>query len=387
MYINAVLGVLVIACGSSEPSSKSPAEGGDTGLEDTGEAPLPEVDEALAVGLQKIADSAVDQLEAGGVIVGVSVPGYAPFVTASGMANVANGEAMTPEHISRIGSVTKTFVSAATLQLVDEGLLSLDDTVGDHLAVLARGDDITVTHLLNHTSGLTDYTYDSALVGRFTETHTDDELIALIADDALMSEPGTSFSYANTNYVLLGMIIEAVTGQRWDEDIEARFIEPLGLTDTRAPGGSEGWGTTVPGYIGTADVTSSLHPSLFGASGSMESSALDQLTWGQAYLSGSLLSSDLHAQQLADDVVVSNGAVWMRYGIFQWDPSIGSADPELWHNGAVNGYAAWLGHRLDSGITVTILANAWITDGPGRYDFTYPMTISGEVWDLVDPAD
>ena len=211
-----LLTTLLLSSCTSQKDPEDPGAQPDTGLEDTGQVPLPEIDDGLAAELQAIAESTAAQLEAGGVLVGVSMPGFAPYVAAAGMADSGTGEAMTPEHTSRIGSVTKTFVSAATLQLVDEGLLSLDDTVGDHLDVLARGDDITVAHLLNHTSGLRDYTYDSALTGRFADTHTDDELIALIADDALASEPGSSFGYTNTNYVLLGMIIEAVTGQRWD---------------------------------------------------------------------------------------------------------------------------------------------------------------------------
>ena len=379
--------IALCACSAEKSPDGSSTDALDTAVEDTAEATLPEVDAALATGIQEIADSAAGDLEAGGLIIGVSVPGYAPYVAAAGIADEGTGERMAPDHISRIGSVTKTFVSAATLQLVDEGLLSLDDTVSQHIDVLARGDDITVAHLLSHTSGLQDYTYDSELAGRFAEAHTDEALIALIADDSLNSEPGSSFGYANTNYVLLGMLIEAVTGQRWDEDIESRFIEPLSLDDTRAPGGSEGWGATVPGYIGPSDVTSSLHPSLFGASGAMESSVQDQLVWGQAYLSGSLLSEGLHAQQLADDVVVSSGALWVRLGVFQWDSSVGGSDPELWHNGAVNGYAAWLGHRLDSGITISVLANGWIIQGAGSYDFNYPMTVSDEIWRLLESME
>jgi D-alanyl-D-alanine carboxypeptidase len=381
------LALLVVSCTAVESPGSTSKGGDDSGELDTGTAPLPDLDDALTASLQEIADSAASQLEAGGVIVGLSVPGYAPFVAAAGTANASTGETMTPEHTSRIGSVTKTFVSAATLQLVDEGLLSLEDTVSDHLDVIARGDDITVTHLLGHTSGLKDYTYESELTGRFTDTWTDAELIAIIADDALVSEPGSSYSYANTNYVLLGMLIEAVTGERWDEAVEARFIEPLGLVDTRAPGGSEGWGSTVPGYIGSIDVSSSLSPSLFGASGAIESSATDQLIWGAACMSGSLVSDELYALQMAEDVVVSHGMLWGRLGLFQWDSEFDGDDPELWHNGAVNGYAAWLGHRPESGITVSVLANGWIQEGPGSYDYNYPMGVARDVWSVIDTSD
>lgn len=160
----------------------------------------------------------------------------------------------------RIGSQTKTFVATVALQLVAEHRLSLDDTVAHWLPGLVHGHGndgrkITVHELLQHTSGLPDYTAEMPRVmsekpflrHRF-ETMTARQAVRLAMKLPPLFTPGTSWSYSNTNYQLVGLIIEKVTGHSWRYEVEHRIIDPLHLTGTSLPGTRPG----IPGPPPTA---------------------------------------------------------------------------------------------------------------------------------------
>ncbi len=378
---------LLVGCSGAEtPGSKS-GPGGDTASLDTGTAPLAPFDDDLAADLQEVVEGSMSHMDAGGIIVGVALQGTEVFLGAAGTADENSGEAMATSHRLRIGSVTKTFVAAVILQLVDEGVLSLDDPVSLYVDILARGDDITIRHLLSHTSGLSEFSYAREVQEGMTSTWTDEELVSFVADTPLLSEPGTTWSYANTNYVLLGMIVEAATGQEWDEAVEDRFIGPLGLAQTHAPGPGDGWTDTVPAYVSTTDATATVHPSAVGASGAMESSAVDLLVWGEAMMGGALHSAETRAQMLADPVVVVADTVWVGLGVYQWDEAYAGEDPEIWHNGALNGYSAWLGHRVEAGETVVVLANNWPRREDGSLHFGVAQLVAEEIWARLDAVD
>lgn len=181
-----------------------------------------------------------------GVIARSTDPHGSRYVTA-GVADQRAGRAVHPHDKFRIASATKTFVSTVVLQLVGEGRLFLDDTVEALLpgVVTGNGNDgsrITVRQLLNHTSGLFNYTADFPTLtdaaafraGRF-DTWTDSRLVAIAMRHAPNFEPGTRWEYSNTNYTLAGMIIERTTGHSWQHEVTRRIIRPLGLRDTSAP--------------------------------------------------------------------------------------------------------------------------------------------------------
>ncbi|MFI0709653.1 serine hydrolase domain-containing protein [Streptomyces inhibens] len=166
----------------------------------------------------------------------------------SGTAERGTDRPMPEQGYFRMGSNTKTFVSTVVLQLVGEGRMRLDDTVEKHLPGLVRGNGndgrkITVRQLLQHTSGLPDYiSHLPVLSGeeqfqehRFDQ-YTQRQLVAMALQDRPVGEPGRSFSYSNTGYILVGMIIEKVTGRPWSEEVHDRIIEPLRLRHTFSPG-------------------------------------------------------------------------------------------------------------------------------------------------------
>ncbi|MDI3346223.1 serine hydrolase domain-containing protein [Streptomyces sp. AJ-1] len=167
-----------------------------------------------------------------------------------GQADTATGRERTPDDHFRGASITKTFIATVLLQLEAEGRLSLDDSVEEWLPGLVRGDGydaeaITVRQLLNHTSGIANYTDDPEFIHRaagpgFAEhrydTHTPEELVALALTYPPYPEPESAPMYSNTNYVLAGMVIEAVTGRSYAREVTRRVIRPLKLGGTSFPG-------------------------------------------------------------------------------------------------------------------------------------------------------
>ncbi len=139
----------------------------------------------------------------------------------------------------RVGSVTKTFTATIVLQLVDEGKLGLSSTLEDYLpGVVPRGDEITIRQLLQHRSGLVNYTdYLSWLKRRLRSPSSRPiDLLRFAGSKPLVFEPGTQWSYSNTNYIALGLVIEQVTARSYANELERRIFRPLGLDDTEFAG-------------------------------------------------------------------------------------------------------------------------------------------------------
>ena len=209
----------------------------------------------------------------------------------------------------RAGSIAKTFVATVVLQLVGKGRLRLDDTVEAWLpGVVPDGDRITARQLLNHTSGLYDYLPTLPLPPRpeFLDnrwrTWTSAELVQrALANPPTFEPPGSAFAYSNTNYLLLGQIIEKVTGRPYGEEIERRLIRPLRLRDTEVPGTSPRIRGPHPHRyvpiqqddgVHLVDYTE-LNPSVMGASGEMISTTTDLNRYFAALLGGRLLPDHL----------------------------------------------------------------------------------------------
>jgi D-alanyl-D-alanine carboxypeptidase len=227
-------------------------------------------------------------------------------IARSGVADLDSGRPVPPDPYLRIGSLTKTYVAVVVLQLAGEGRLSLSDPVERWLPGVVRGNgndgrSITVRQLLQHTSGLYDYSYD--LVSRYTtpegyrrergRTYQPEELVAI----ALRHAPGTGWSYSNTNYVLAGMLIKAVTGHDWEREVHRRIITPLGLRHTITPGTwpflpephATNYHQFAPGGP-LVDTTVAIRALDSGADGSMVSTAADTNRFLGALVGGWLLA-------------------------------------------------------------------------------------------------
>jgi Tol biopolymer transport system component/CubicO group peptidase (beta-lactamase class C family) len=205
----------------------------------------------------------------------------------------------------RVGSVTKTFTATIVLQLVDEGKLALSNTLEDHLpGVVRRGAQITIRQLLQHRSGLVNYTdepYLSWLKGASRSPSTRPiDLLRFAGSKQLSFEPGSQWSYSNTNYIALGLVIEQVTGSSYAHELDQRILRPIALDDTELPKtrllpdlGDDGAMTPMPGYPKghpTYDVDWA-NPNVSWAAGGIVSNARDVSRFYSALLSGRILSS------------------------------------------------------------------------------------------------
>lgn len=231
---------------------------------------------------------------------------------AAGVADVDTARPRLPVDHFRIGSITKSFVATVLLQLEAEGRLSLDDSVETWLpGVLAGngydGTAITVRQLLNHTSGVFDILDDREFVSQFAgesffEHRYDEVTPQRLLDIALAHPPtfppGTDWAYSNTNYTLAGLVIEAVTGRSYADEVTDRIVEPLRLRSTRVPGSDpdlpapsgRGYSTLfVPGPDATVYDVTSVNPAIAGAGGEMVSSVTDLNRFFTALLRGDLL--------------------------------------------------------------------------------------------------
>ncbi|WP_435877025.1 serine hydrolase domain-containing protein [Streptomyces acidicola] len=236
----------------------------------------------------------------------------------SGVADLDEGGRVPLNAYYRIGSDTKTFVAVVALQLVAEGGLSLDDTVEKWLPgeVTGNGNDgsrITIRNLLQHTSGLANYsdalfddpeelTPEHFQAQRFT-VRTPEEQVALAMASAPewlpdAEDPGseTRWSYSNTNYVLAGMIIEKATGHSWEREVHERIIEPLGLHHTMTMGTSayvpRPTATAYVQFPGRDDLTDTTLSVDGGADGGIVSTTADMNTFLRALMNGTLLSAE-----------------------------------------------------------------------------------------------
>ncbi|MEU8112252.1 serine hydrolase domain-containing protein [Micromonospora sp. NPDC048947] len=231
---------------------------------------------------------------------------------ASGVAELGTTRAVPVDGRVRVGSITKTFIGTVVLQLVGEGRLRLDDTVESRLpGVVPDGHRITVRHLLNHSSGLFDYVQtlpmppEPEFLSNRWRTWTLAELIGrAVSNPPTSDQPGAAYAYSNTNYLLLGQIIEKVTGRPYRDEVEHRIIQPLRLRDTAVPGTSpQIRGPHPHGYVPTQqdgemellDYTR-MNPSVFGAAGEMISTTTDLNRFFAALLGGRLLPRRLLAE-------------------------------------------------------------------------------------------
>ncbi|GAB1818443.1 serine hydrolase domain-containing protein [Herbidospora sp. RD11066] len=284
----------------------------------------------------------------------------------AGVRELGGTEKPPADGLFRVGSVTKTFTATVVLQLVAEGRFGLDDSVADHLPGFDLDPRITVRMLLQHTSGVFSHTgevYDDGTIApgitvlgkewveaRFT-TYTPEELARLALSKPARFEPGTGWSYSNSNYVLARLLVEHVTGRSLADETDRLIIAPLGLTGTSLPG----TGTEIPGPHAHAyyryeedgretivDVTRQ-NPSWVATGGDMISTTADLHTFISALVTGRLLP-----EALLDEMRTPDPKIGYGLGLFvQEDGAL------LFHNGGLTGYATLMYSTPDAATTLT----------------------------------
>jgi D-alanyl-D-alanine carboxypeptidase len=252
------------------------------------------------------------------------------------------------------------------LQLVDEGLISLDDTIEQFVSGIPNGDIITLRQLLNMTSGIADF----VAVPELAEEYAANPLIAVGLDQILEVirasppnfEPGAQVQYCNSNYVLLGLVIEAVTGQAAAVEVQRRIFDALGMTSSSFPMTPWMPEPTMHGYTSAeigdplVDVTRS-NPNFPWTAGAVISTLADMRTWTVALAEGTLLSPETQQIRLETNPIVTT-PVPLSYGL-----GILDYNGLLGHNGGILGYSSWALHDPESGATFVIVVSLGTEQG------------------------
>lgn len=277
-----------------------------------------------------------------------------------GLANREEGIPAGAATRFRLASVSKPLTAVAVLRLVAAGKVGLDNSICDYLEPCpAAWVPVTVAHLLGQSSGIPNYTdfADFAAVEQLPSTP--DQVIARFRDLPLGFAPGTAYQYCNSNYVLLGRIIERVTGQSYPDVLRQELFAPLGMANSGYDPGDFGPLGGTRGYAGGAlDIP--LNTSNLFAAGGLYSTVEDLLRFTQALESGQLLSPELVARMTTPGVG--------RYGL-GWMIEQRGAYRLVYHPGSMSGAATWLGLYPDAGVTVIVLSNDYYANVYGIADY------------------
>lgn len=373
-----IVGSLAVACGSSDDSSSA-----------DGASDLDTASQSATEEWQALEDYLVEQADAGAFsgAIAVSEDGEPLVEQAYGLADREANRPNDTETRFNIGSLGKMFTAVAIAQLVEQGKLAFDDRIGDHISGLpADIADVTVDQLLTHTSGLGDF-----ISGGYPEeaksAQTATELLPLVVSQPLEFEPGTRESYSNSGYVVLGAIIEAITGQSYYDYVGEQIFKATGMTRT-------GWSTpgrdtdnTALGYMaargnlpplelgggapskvtlpssGSNDAADDAASGLTdnsevvpwgNPSGGAYSTVGDLLRFSEALLDNKLLSPEMTATVMDGKVAMSNGDAEVAYGFT--DGTLNGVRI-VGHGAGAPGVGAAIDIYPDLGYVVVILAN------------------------------
>jgi len=286
---------------------------------------------------------------------------------AAGVGDLATGAKVPRNGEVRIGSVTKTFTSVVVLQLVGEGKIRLDDPVETYLPGLLRGQGIdgrhiTVRQLLQHTSGLPDYeddVTDDILQRRYLSPR---DTLAIALRHKADFAPGTTWGYSNTNYLVAGMIVEKVTGQRLAKAFDTRIIKKIGLRHTYLPApaettlrGPHPHGYHKDGPDGPLRDVTEIDPSSAWAAGAMVSTSSDLTRFFSELMKEGHLLSRPELQQMR--TTVPTGLPGYDYGLGIMRTQLSCHKTVWWHNGSIPGYGTW-GAATDDGRAASVIMTA-----------------------------
>jgi len=367
LFVTVLVLLLGSGCGAGGANQENSAPDTTT-AEDTEQASEADLDAALEKSFQ--------ESDAPGVVAGVQTPQYT-WVRALGVADRTSKEPMRPDVHHRIGSVTKTFTISLLLQAEADRLLSLDDTIDQYADGIPNGDNITLRQMANMTSGIASYTENKQWQNEFFSDHErvwkPEELVQVGIEDSPLFDPGTQWHYSNTNTVLLGLVLEQVTGEPIDQLYRERIIEPLDLKGTSFPGADpslpdpHAQGYTLQGQSSGAEPVDATNwnPSPDWTAGEMISTVDDLLVYGRALGTGEgLLPSEQQAERLnsfVSDVPPLNRPPLkgnLAYGL-----GLGNDHGWIGHNGQTPGYTTYLFYHPELDAVVTVEVNSDIPSG------------------------
>lgn len=301
-------------------------------------------------------------------------------VAATGWSDVEAETAMTPQSRMLAASIGKSFVAATALALANEGLLNLDDPIStwlgdrDWFVRLPNHQTITLRHLLTHSAGLQDHVYTEAFAEALSENWRDTDnplrpeaLVAFVLDQPPLFEAGEGWSYTDTGYILVGLIIETVTPGSYYDEVAERFLVPLDLSLTapsneiRLPGLAAGY--TAPGHpAGIPEKTTAgpgelvWNPAVEWTGGGLVSNPRDLALWAKALFEGRSMESP-YLDDLLDGAPVGGDESGVHYGTGVALIDDTPFGPSWGHGGGIPGYSSSMRYFPDSGIAIAFQIN------------------------------
>lgn len=313
-----------------------------------------------------------------GATAAIVLPDGTVVTAATGLADIEAGRAMTPDTPMPAAGIGESFVAATVLALESEGRLSRADPLSAHLGdrpwfdALPNAHTITIDHLLRHSAGLPDHVYlpefQRARAGLADGDGFDPEtLVGFVTGHAPLSEAGAEWAYSDTGYVLLGLVIEAVTGQDWQVAVRSRLLDPLGLHAT-IPLKRQDLPDLAVGYVDpdnpyslpvrTADAQGRLlwNPAVDPAGGGFASTSADLARWGHLLFGGKAMRQP-YLDRLLYAVPAAINAPGISYGAGVGIRTAMPGGPVYGHGGRVPAYVSSLLHHADPGVTVAFQIN------------------------------
>jgi D-alanyl-D-alanine carboxypeptidase len=334
------------------------AIGGLTACGGGGSNSVPPQPQTLSLGslVDSLANSAIKQQGIPGMTVALAKNGNVLYAQAYGESDIATKSVTQTSTIFELGSITKQFTAALIMKLQEQGELQVDDSIHAYLPEYNFPSAITLRMLLGHTSGLANYTTFTQYPGWAANGVSEQTILSAVSQTPLLFLPGTQWSYSNSNYFVLGAIIEKLTGQSYSANLEQYIFQPLGLTNTYfslPPPAQAALGYTLNG--------TSVIPALvcdrstaFSA-GALSSNVSDLIAWDNALINGKVVSpASFKAMTAPVDPAILGGDSY-GFGLF-----LRTFDnhPTIWHGGLINGFAAETNVFLDTGFALEVLTNS-----------------------------
>ncbi len=332
-----------------------------------GQSPTPSptdrpVNAALIAKIDALAAQALSDPAAAGLSIAVARGDKVILSKGYGKADLENSVPATDASIFRIASVTKQFTAAAILRLAEKDKLALDDDITKYIDYptqgLTQGKSITIRHLLTHTSGIKNYTDIPGFFDTVALDRSPEKVLDPVRNLPLDFEPGTQWAYSNTNYHLLGMIIEKVSGVPYARHMQDEFFTPLNLTHTRydiaaeiIPGRARGYGV-----ISNASANASyLSMTIPYAAGGLLSTAGDLVQWQLALIDGKVISPDSYKQMATPAKLSDGSATNYGFGLF-----MSEVDGHLnfMHEGGIPGFNSILIYFTNEKLSIAVLSNS-----------------------------
>jgi D-alanyl-D-alanine carboxypeptidase len=316
------------------------------------------IDPVLKARVNAIADGVMKQRGVPSASVAVVQGGKLVYTHAYGRAHLAPDKSATPEMRYSVGSISKQFTAAAILFLQEAGKLKLDDPVAKFVPGLTRGDEVTIRQILSHTSGYQDYWPEDYLMKSMEPPTTAQEILDRWAKKPLDFDPGTQWQYSNTNYVIAGLIVEKVSGQKLMEFLGEHIFHPLNMRSVWDSDETKLTQADATPYIRYA--LGPLRPApkegrgWTFAAGELAMTAHDLALWDESLIAQKLLKPESY-REMFTEVKLKDGK-GTHYGLGV-DVTDIDGHRDIAHSGEVTGFVAENDVLIDEGVAVAVLTN------------------------------